>query len=338
MLKPPSNNMGAQTPAPAEIPTDNRVLLDWVSFTLPNPCPENAAKLMHLDFNAFTELDRGGMGYKKSFRFGNITILCDGSDSMGCHVSMSGQGCRLYESTGHKSWRDLFALVRVMRGSFTRLDIAFDTVDQSLEMGKIHEALKSGQVKSKFSKGREIHSFALVSDGQADRGCSIYLGSPTSRVQFRIYDKAKEQQLDGSWVRFELQLRKERADLAIDAIIASDELGLVGTGIINNYLAFINEDATRRERCSLKSWWSAWLQHTEKLKLTVAAAKKQVQDLMDHIQKQYSATLATISEHLDNISFSSFICKTVKMGLPRMSARHHMILAASGPSAMDYPF
>ncbi|MGB4599741.1 MAG: replication initiation factor domain-containing protein [Trichlorobacter sp.] len=338
MLKPPSNNMGAQNTAPSEIPTENRVLLDWVSFTLPNPCPENAAKLMHLDLNAFTELDRGGMGYKKSYRFGNITILCDGSDSMGCHVSMSGQGCRLYESTGHKNWRDLFALVRVMRGSFTRLDIAFDTVDSSLQIGKIQEALRNGQVKSIFSKGREIRSFALGSDGQSDRGNSIYLGSPTSRVQFRIYDKAAEQQVDGSWVRLELQLRKERADLAVDAIISSDEVGLVGTGIINKYLSFINLDDSNRSRCSLLSWWSAWLQHTEKLKLTVAAAKKQVQDLINHIQKQYSATLATISEHLDLKGFSNFIQQTLKMGLPRMSARHRMILAASGPSAMDYPF
>lgn len=339
MNKPPCNNMGAQITTPVQIPRENRVLFDWVSFTLKNPCPQNAARLMHLDLEAFTELEYGGMGYKKSFRLGNITILTDGSDGMGCHVSMTGQGCRQYEAIGHKDWRGLFACVKVTGGKFTRLDIAFDTVDDSLPLNKIWEAAKGGHIRSTFGRARKVESINLRAES-SDAGSSLYFGSATSRVQFRVYDKAKEQGLDGSWVRFELQLRKERADLTAEHFLSCDDAGMIGTGIINKFLSFVNLDDSNKSRCSLKSWWSAWLQHTEKLKLTVAAAKKQVGDLMNHIQKQYSATLATIAEYLDFTGFQNFVATTVQHGIKRMTKRHQMILQASlGPQlCADLPF
>jgi phage replication initiation protein len=332
--------MGAQNTTAPAIPSENRVLFDWVSFTLKNPCPDNAARLLHLDLRAFTELEYGGMGYKKSFRFGNITILTDGNDGMGCHVSLSGQGCRQFEGLGtHKDWRSLFACVKATGGTFTRLDIAFDTVDGSLPINKIWEAVKNGQTRSQFGKSRKIESVNMGGQ-QTDGGTSIYFGAASSRVQFRVYDKAKEQGLDGQWVRFELQLRKQRADVTAEYFLICDDAGMIGTGIINKFLTFINRDDSNKSRCSVQSWWASWLQHTEKLKLTVAAAKKQVADLMNHIQKQYSATLATISEYLDFTGFQNFIALTVKHGVKRMSKRHQMILQASfGPDlCADLPF
>lgn len=339
MSKPPCNNMGAQITTPVQIPSKNRVLFDWVSFTLKNPCPQHAAHLMHLDFDLFTPLDYGGMGYKKSYRYGNITILTDGSEGMGCHVSMSGQGCRQYEALGHKHWKALFACVNITGGKFTRLDIAFDTVDGTLPLNKIWRATKHGHIRSTFGRARKTESLNLRG-AEKNAGSTVYFGSATSRVQIRIYDKAREQGIDGSWIRLELQLRKERADVTAQKFISCDDAGIIGTGILNNLLSFVNLDDSNKSRCSVTSWWSAWLQHTEKLKITVSAAQKLVGDLMNHIKKQYSATLATIAEYLDYTGFQNFVATTVQHGIQRMSKRHQAILQASyGPDVCaDLPF
>jgi len=80
------------------------------------------------------------MGYKLKLQFNGIGIYYDGSENMGVHVEMSGKGCRDYEA--HKQdWRQLIALIQLGHGHLTRLDIAIDTVDGSIDLFQINEHL-----------------------------------------------------------------------------------------------------------------------------------------------------------------------------------------------------
>src|SRR6185369_10276265 len=105
---PPLNNMGAIPTIAA--PVENRSLIDWFAWTLKVDCPDEALKLSGLDNLPFAPANGGVMGYKKSKRCGNITIYYDGSEGMGCHVSMSGQGCRQFEAykNDQACWYRLF--------------------------------------------------------------------------------------------------------------------------------------------------------------------------------------------------------------------------------------
>ncbi len=281
--------------------------------------------MMGLKRGLFDELERGGMGYKKSLRYGHITIFYDGAENMGCHIEMSGQGCRQYEAGNH-SWIDLIALIQIENSKLTRLDIAIDTVDESLKLGQINYALRHGRYRSQFTKTRQTTASDMTADGLKNHSQTRYFGSGSSRVMFRIYDKSAQMNLDTPWLRFELQLRDERANMAADAILTRQNLGHVAVGIINQYLTFINRDDSNKSRCTPLPWWSAWLQHTEKLKLTTQKAKKLISEVQDYIKKQYAPTLAMIKKAVGFPAFADFMRDVITDGNRRMTTKHDQII------------
>lgn len=331
---PPSSNTGAQITAPSE----NRCIIDWFAFTVSHFDPFKVIDMMGLKRGLFDELERGGMGYKKSLRYGHITIFYDGAENMGCHVEMSGQGCRQYEAGAH-SWIDLIALIQIEGAKLTRLDIAIDTVDGTLKLGSINYALRHGKYRSQFTKTRQTTASDMTADGLKNHSQTRYFGSGSSRVMFRVYDKAAQMGLETDWIRFEIQLRDERANLAADAILVREDLGNVATGIINQYLSFINLDDSNKSRCSLLTWWENWLQHTSKLKLTMQKAKKLVSEVQEYIKKQYAPTLAMIKKAVGVSDFSDFLRDVLDDGYKRMTTKHDQIILNSRLAmATDYPF
>ena len=285
----------------------------------------------------FSELERGGMGYKKRLQYGHITIFYDGSENMGTHVEMSGQGCREFETSGH-SWLDLIAIVELDKGKLTRLDIAIDTVDDSLRLTQINYALRQGNIRTQFTKTRTTESADITSDGLANKSRTRYFGSGTSRVMFRIYDKAAQMCLqDTKWLRFELQLRDDRATVAAGELLRRQDLGFVAAGIINQYISFIKRDDSNKSRCTLQDWWFNWLSHTEKLKITTAKAIKLISQVQEYIKKQYAPTLAMIKKAVGVADFADFLKDVVTDGYSRLSQKHDNIILNSR-LCCDLPF
>ena len=61
-----------------------------------------------------------------------------------------------------------------------------------------------------------------------------------------------------------------------ETVVPGESIGTLATGIINTYFAIINDDDSNKSRCSLQSWWSEWLQSTEKIRLSTEQAIKLV--------------------------------------------------------------
>ena len=313
------------------IPQENRSLIDWASFTFKLDDPQEVAHIIGLDPAIFSDLPFGFSGYRKSLKLGNISIYFDGREDMGCHVEMTGQGCRLYE--GHFSenpWQQLFQTILAANAKFTRLDLAIDNVDGTLTLKKINNAIQDHDnlIRTQFGEWRRIQKGSF-DKGKQITGDTIYLGSSKSHIQFRIYDKAQESGVEGHWIRFELQLRDKRAHEAAKLFAAGEPVGTLTTGIINNYFSIINNDDSNKSRCSLQPWWAEWLQSTEKIRLTTAQAIRLVSDTMVFIKRQYAPSLAMINKHLGNSPFKSFVQEILVDGKERMSAKHEKILAAS---------
>ena len=250
---------------------------------------------------------------------------------MGCHVEMTGQGCRLYEGNFQEApWPELFQTIFAANGNFTRLDIAIDNVDGALTLDKIGNALQHHDsiIRTQFGEWRRILKGSFEK-GKQITGDTIYLGSSKSHIQFRIYDKAQESGVAGHWIRFELQLRDKRANEAARLYSSGESIGTLATGIINTYFAIINDDDSNKSRCSLQSWWSEWLQSTEKIRLSTEQAIKLVSDTMGFIKRQYAPSLAMIKKHLGGVPFKTFVQEVLEDGNERMSAKHKKILAAS---------
>jgi phage replication initiation protein len=331
--KPPSSNTGA----PHTAPVKNRCIIDWLGFTVPFQNIDDVFDLLGISSDHFSTNGRGGMGYKCAHRYGKITVYSDGTPEMGCHVEMTGTGCREYELDG-LDWRELFTRISIKNGHLTRLDIAIDVVDGSLPLQKIESHIKRDALRM-FFRAYSIHkSHRYTSDGPVSSGYTRYLGSKTSRTLFRIYDKAVEQKIENvDWVRFEIQLRDERANVAAEHIVRRDDLGAIATAIINHQISFIDLTDSNKSRCPLSPWWSNFLQTTEKLKLTKTKLVRLLDHVREHLIKQYAPTIAMLREGLGGTGFKDFMHNLITAGMERMTIKHYEIIHRSQVYC-DVPF
>jgi len=315
----------------------NQFLIDWVAFTVKVDDPKEVLKIIGLKSLLFSELNRGIYGYRRSLRFGNICVYFDGQANMGCHVVMSGQGCRQYESQFHKiPWFALFATAIKFNGRFTRLDIAHDNVDGALDLAKLKEAILNLEVRSRFRKASETQNFDLSPETeQSAEGHTLYFGKRSSRVFLRFYDKAAQLGLPFLWNRAELELKDNRAHEAAKHLSAGVPVGQLFVGILNQYLSIIDRDDSNTTRCSIKPWWSAWLQSTEKIKLTTAKETKTVDEVMKYVKRQYAPSLAMIKQHLGAFPFNEYIRELIKDGSDRMGLKHEQMLLVSAQGKAD---
>lgn len=331
--KPPLTNRGALI----TVPLANRFLIDWASFTFKLKDPQEVISIIGLKHALFNELDAGMHGYRKSLRYGNIGIFYDGQENMGCHVSMTGQGCRQYEGQFEENpWLSLFTTVLTHKAKFTRLDLAHDNVEGELDLAKLKDAIITHHIRSCFRQASENISFTLSrEESQTDDSHTIYFGKRSSRVFMRFYDKAAQMGTPLPWVRAEIELKDKRAQKAVELLVSGVPVGELFAGVLNKYLAVINLDDSNISRCTLQAWWAAWLNSTEKIRLTTSKALKTVEEAMEHVTKQYSPTIAMIKTYLGVAPFHDFLNNMIEDGKRRMTMKHEKIMFLSTQQKAD---
>lgn len=336
--------MGAENIC-SQIPVENRSLIDWLSWTVKTLDVSEAIKECGLGFIDFQPSKSGGMGYKQSLRCGNIVVFFDGAENMGCHFSLTGQGCRQYEAYRPKEncWFNLLLHLHTIGANFTRVDLATDNVDGALDLDRlIHEVTETKNCQSRFRDWHR-HEKGSFSKEIETLGKTLYLGSPTSRIKMRFYDKAAQLQVNAHWVRCEIQCMKERANEAINRLLSGLCIGSLTVGILNNYFRPINSESENKCQCSTQSWWAAWLTTTEKIRLTTSKAIKLVEETIDHIKKQYSASFAMVKKYLGVASFHEFVHDLTSIGKEKLTKKHEWIiqssvLMAAPDDSLVYPF
>lgn len=219
---------------------ENCILIDWVSITSKIHGTGDLIELLGLDDPGIVwENVKGAHGYRDRLYWNSISIHYNGSDDMGIWLEMSGQGCRAFETySKHKSFDILFdeVLNNPEEMNITRLDLAFDDHKGLLDINEICEDVEDQSYISKF-RGWQVT--------RSDGGDSVTLGSRSSEVLIRIYDKAAERGFDDGrhWIRVEIQLRRERARafLAYSSILALRSLGYCGItyGLLRNLIMAI---------------------------------------------------------------------------------------------------
>jgi phage replication initiation protein len=323
--------MGAENTSAPVVPPENQILIDWLSWTVKTQDPAKAIEISGLEALPFIETKGGVMGYKRTMRCGNISVYFDGNENMGVHIVMSGKGCRQYETYKNKDhcWYQLLHTLNAAEAKITRVDVAIDNVDGALDLDKLDASIRSKRIRSKFKGGHRIEGFSF-NDENEEKGRTIYIGSPTSRLKLRFYDKAAQFHIDEvHWVRCELQLMAERAQEFVRHLLKGHEIGSLAVSVLNNYFQVINLDDTNRSRCSLQSWWSAWLTTTDKIRLATMKAIRVVPEVMEYLRRQYSPTIAMCKKFLGVTAFHEFIRDLVTDGLDRMTVKHDMIIACS---------
>lgn len=234
-------------------------------------------------------LPKGANGYRSQLKHSlySVFILYDGNENMGIHVDISGSA--ISDFIGHYQKKhtsttpfgtDAFLTSSfylsifsnflneiALYGHVTRLDLAIDDMGcQYFDMLELSSVFSSGSYSSKFKKWKELVKYE---SGGRRIGHTIYLGSRTSSIFLRIYDKQMEQNetriqnetppILSPWIRWELELKGERAVQACNKIKDGVSINEISIGILSHYLKIIQPDKERKDRCPISPKWLSFL-------------------------------------------------------------------------------
>lgn len=238
----------------------NKLLFDALSITSKIHSTSDFIRMLGLE-SVIWETLKGAHGYRDRLYWQCISIHYNGTDDMGIWLELTGQGCRAFETYGNGDYEAVFEEVMENPGEvhITRLDVAYDDLEDVLDMNELCEDTREQQFISRFSEWQVI---------EGSKGASVTHGSMKSDVFLRIYDKAMERGFtDGRhWVRVELQFRRERAAAFL---AAPGDIGMRFAGVLGNYLRYIDDDGSdsNRWRYPMKDYWYRLLGTAAKIRL-----------------------------------------------------------------------
>ena len=235
------------------------ILFDWLSFTAKNVTPDRMTEILDLDDLEWTVVEKNAHGFKRRYYFNGINIHFDNPKFEGVWVEFSGQGCRAFDEFSPMDWCVLFKIILDNKAHITRLDVAYDDKFGVLDIDKIHKETEKQNYVSSTTAWKCISS---------DKGKTVEIGSKSSDIMFRIYDKARERKREdeGHWIRFEMQLRNKRAEEFIRKL-ADNKIGTLFYGVVENYIRYVHPSKTdtNKQRWKTQQWWKNFTNETQKI-------------------------------------------------------------------------
>ncbi len=278
------------------------VSIDWLTFTVQRENPnEVISEYLGMDPDLFQDPGYGLLGYEKMKCFSDICVCYSGRENeyfhdMGVCVSMSGNGCRSFETMSKLTFpgaRDkqgmesiafpvLFQLLASDPGAnVTRLDIACDDRSGILDMDEIISKTTANDINSRMARRQVVFSM----NGAKRDGATVYLGAPSSNFRVRIYDKGLEQGISDHWIRVEIVLRSNNSNAFVGEAVNSACIGCLASQVMNDRFSFIERDDCNISRCSVCSWWQEFVDELGAVELV---ARKVIQHSVEHINNWVS--------------------------------------------------
>lgn len=334
------------------------VSVDWLTFTLFDVSTvQEVISFLGYNVSDFSNCEHGARGYKKMLKCSdcNLYILYDGNDDMGIHVQITGSSISTvinhfkttleidtpfgtgydidFEST---FLRELLKSIRNLGGKISRLDLAVDDVGcQFFTVDEVADLHYKNRVVTK------TRTFEMIKSDRdmKNTGSTVYFGNRKSDIMLRVYDKQLEQKgklqtaLNGAeippWVRWELELKSDRAISAVDSIISGMDLGEVVVGILSHYIRFIELNNSNRSRCSIMNKWQSFIDGIKPLKLSFPAREKTMADKENWIDKQCAPTIYAILIHHGGDMESLY--RILDSGRSRMKKSLYDLAVSSAP-------
>lgn len=289
-----------------------QVLVDWLTFSVKVQDPKLVIqKYLGMDPDLFQDTGYSLLGYNKVLRFSDICVCYEPRENdyfkdMGVCVSMSGNGCRTFETMSKLTFegaRDkqgmesiAFPVLFQMLASeetanISRIDIACDEKDGVLDMDEIVKKVQSNEVNSRMTKRSVVVSY----NGTQRSGSTVYIGAASSDFRVRIYDKALEMGVTGPWVRVELVMRGKNANAFVGQAVNTQTVGKLAAQVINDKLSFIDWDDSNITRCSVCQWWRDFVDELEAVRLVARCViQHSVEQIDDWVTNQVGPSLAIL--------------------------------------------
>lgn len=328
------------------------VLVDWLTFSVKTDNPDDVIReWLGMDTALFEAFPYGINGYLQSKRFSSIIVAYNGYENeffssvdMGVCVSMSGAGCRAFESFSALGFNGLFKkLFEGMVASnaetgetelkkwkealcnVSRVDVACDDKSGLLDMDvMMKKAVDLHEFNSRMRKANRVEG----KDGDEWDGRCIYIGSKTSSFRMRIYDKALEQKekgngVTGPWIRVEMVMKDENARGFVAQAVTSESVGKLAGQILNDKFRFIERDNGNISRCSVCDWWAAFVEEVESV---VLWSRSVVQHSIERVDEWLRSQVAT-SMAMIGLTFGwSRLLDIMKRGEERLSRKQEALI------------
>lgn len=301
------------------LPVSNIFVIDWLTVTFKDLTKNDVIHLLGLDGALFTDKQCFRNGYPLDSFFGSIHIWSGADDpkyytdgynkngrwvtaeekarnDMGVCLNMSGQGCRAFEEHSTTSWMSLLSAILSTNCNITRLDLAYDDHMGVIDIRRFACDIRDRNYRSKSKKASIIWSDDQDSDIQ---GITVYIGSKSSDVLIRVYDKAAERGFkDRHWIRVELQLRDDRAFAGVKCLVDQKNIGVTVAGILRNYLTIcVPSNDTNKSRWPIAYYWERILGQMETIRLWSAPGEPyNFHKAEDQVVKQYAQFLLAFKE------------------------------------------
>lgn len=262
---------------------ENCIIIDYLSATLdcrddlpflyePSTIYTYFSDVLGISIDKF-EVSNGVRGFDQRYWFDGINIFTPSDKMPFCWLEMSGCGCRAFESYGVGDW---WYLLRNLNDwcRFRRIDLAYDDHAGILPMSQM---IQDTYLRQYVSKARKHKLIIGLDDTSSDLECSIYHGSESSDVMLRIYDKAMQLDRVGEhWIRSELQLRGDRAQNTVQALLDHHHFGDTYFGILNNYFRYVEpcDSDSNKWRWPVKDYWSEFIKDSSRIEI---ASKKGIE-------------------------------------------------------------
>lgn len=318
-----------------------QVLIDWLTFSIKNiqEPAEVITKYLGLDPALFQEAPYGLNGYVRMLQFSNISVMYDPRENqyfhdMGVCVTMSGNGCRTFETmskltfpgakdkqgTESVAFPVLFQLLAADKdANISRIDVACDDREGYLCMDDIVQAVQENTINSRLMK----RTLYLGYNGEGRSGTTVYIGSPSSDFRVRIYDKALESGESGHWVRVELVMRGKNANSFGANLTNAENVGKLAAQVINDKFSFIEKDDSNISRCTVCPWWRAFVDELEAVRLVArCVVQHSVGQIYNWVETQVGPSLAIL---LRTMGFGSLFA-LAKESCARLSDKQQSLI------------
>lgn len=300
---------------------NNTVCVDWFAVTI-KPIETDPIKavrdvienILRMDFKKFAFQNFGINKYNCHFVCGDIKVYYSQnertgllSEKMGVFVQMTGEGCRQYEEYMNNNINNWVALVNRFlqnKGNFTRIDVANDIFDNSLDVQQIYDYCKKGLCIS-ASKKYEYHETGILVSGQRV-GETVNIGAKGSDgQQLGIYNKLLERREQGqsllnkeTWIRSELRLFGKRANEFAKIMATKKPLRDIYFEVVHSSYRFVvddrySTDKNKRRRPTVQ-WWIDYISTKQKTSLKYTREKPTLKKAEKYLDKQVAKSLAKV--------------------------------------------
>lgn len=218
-------------------------------------------------------------------------------------------------------WHGCVGLVAVLVDGLgfraSRADVYSDDRARVVEPAGVYDALLRGDVvtharATRLISGAAVGDAVVSGDGCRDaevfgrhversgapvapwgRGSTVYIGSPQSDVQLRVYDKAAESGILGAGVRWELEARGDRARSLVGQVVRAEAPAVAFMEVLDGYASFRQRgEVAEGRRRPVLAWWGVLLAGAGTARLAVAQRVDTLARRLRWLGRQVAPSLA----------------------------------------------